>query len=132
MNPLSAFTYYRRHKCSALLSVALICLTTLGLYIMVAVLDSIPMRAQFIYLTKVSRVYPAGGDSLEPGVVSQIETHPDVADMNPDNGLHISPPTLLGLDNLRLMGVSQDDVQVLVDTLQARSRVCRGEEIILK
>jgi ABC-type antimicrobial peptide transport system permease subunit len=114
MNPLSPLTYYLRHKRSALLLVALICLATLGLYVMVAVLDSIPARAQFIYLTKVSRVYPASGESLEPGVVAHIETYPDVAYVIPDNGLNISPPTLIGLDNLRLMGVSRDDAQVLM------------------
>lgn len=114
MNPLSPLTYYRRHKRSALLLMALICLATLGLYVMVAVLDSIPMRAQYIYLTRVSRIYPAGGDTLEPGVVSQIEMHPDVAHVILDNGLHVSPPTLIGLDNLRLMGVSQGDAQILM------------------
>jgi ABC-type lipoprotein release transport system permease subunit len=114
MNPLSPLTYYLRHKRSALLLVALICLATLGLYVMVAVLDSIPARAQFIYLTKVSRVYPASGESLEPGTVAHIETYPDVAYVIPDNGLNISPPTLIGLDNVRLMGVSQDKAQVLM------------------
>jgi ABC-type lipoprotein release transport system permease subunit len=114
MNPLSPLTYYLRHKRSALLLVALICLATMGLYVMVAVLDSIPMRAEFIYLTKVSRVYPVSGESLEPGTVAYIETYPGVAYVIPDNGLHISTPTLIGLDNLRLMGVSRDNAQVLM------------------
>ncbi len=114
MNPLSPLTYHLRHKRSTLLLMALVCLATVGLYLMVSVLDSIPMRAQFTYLAKVSRVYPASGDSLEPGVVSQIETHSDVARVIPDNGLWISPPTLIGLDSLHLMGVSQDDTQHLM------------------
>jgi len=114
MNPVSPLTYYHRHKRSTLLLIVLVCLATAGLYVMVSVLDSIPLRAQFSYLTKVSRVYPAASDSLDPGVVSQIETHPDVARVIPDNGLYISPPALIGLDNLRLMGVSQDDAQYLM------------------
>jgi ABC-type antimicrobial peptide transport system permease subunit len=120
VKPLSLSTYYRRHKRSALLLVALICLATLGLHVIVAVLDSIPTRAEYIYLTKVSRVYPLSGDSLEPGVVSQVQTHPDVARIIPDNGLSITPPTLIGLDNLRLMGVSQDDAQYLMDHFGVR------------
>jgi ABC-type antimicrobial peptide transport system permease subunit len=108
-------TYHRRHKWSALLLLALITLATLALYVMVSVLDSIPMRARFHYLTRLSRVYPVAGSSLEAGVVSQIQTHPDVARAVPDNGLSISPPSLIGTDNLRLLGVSQDDAQYLMD-----------------
>ena len=46
MNPLSPFTYYRRHKRNALLQIALISLATVGLYLLVAVLDTIPMPRQ--------------------------------------------------------------------------------------
>ena len=114
MNPLSPVTFHLRHKRNTLLLMTLVCLATVGLYLMVSVLDSIPMRAQFTYLAKVSRVYPAGGDVLEPGVVSQIETHSDVARVIPDNGLWISPPALIGSDSLRLIGVSQEDTQYLM------------------
>jgi hypothetical protein len=120
MNPLSSLTYYRRHKHSALLLVALIALTTIGLYVMAAVLDTIPACGQYIYLTKVSRVYPAAGDTLEPGVVAQIETHPDVARVIPDNGLSLAPPTLIGSDRFRLMGVSQEDARYLIAQYGAR------------
>jgi ABC-type lipoprotein release transport system permease subunit len=114
MNPLSPFTYHRRHKGSALLLGALITLTTTGLYVMAAVLDTIPARGQYIYLTKASRVYPAAGDMLEPGVIAQIEAHPDVARVIPDNGLPLAPPTLIGSDLFRLMGVSQGDARYLM------------------
>jgi ABC-type antimicrobial peptide transport system permease subunit len=114
MNPLSPVTYYRRHKGSASLLITIISLATMGLFIMVGVLDSIPMRGHTSYLTRISRVYPAAGNSLEAGVGSQIQAHPDVARVIPDNGLHLAPPTLIGLDSLRLMGVSQDDAQYLM------------------
>ncbi len=114
MNPLSPVTYHLRHKRTTLLLMALVCLATIGLYLMVSVLDSIPMRAQFSYLTKVSRVYPAAGSSLDPGVLAQIETHPDVAHVILNNGVWISPPTLIGTDSLRLTGVSQEDAQYLM------------------
>jgi ABC-type antimicrobial peptide transport system permease subunit len=113
MNPLSPFTYYRRHKRSALLQIALISLATGGLFILVAVLDTIPLRANVSYLTRLSRVVPVGA-ALDPATVSQIQTHPDVARVIPDNGLQIHMPTLLGTDSQRLLGVSQEDAQVLM------------------
>jgi ABC-type antimicrobial peptide transport system permease subunit len=120
VNPLSTFTYHRRHKGSALLLLVLIALATLALYVMVSVLDSMPMRAHFHYLTRFSRVYPAGGGSLEPGVASQIQAHPDVARVVQDNGLSISSPSLIGTDDLRLLGVSQEDAQYLMDHVGVR------------
>lgn len=120
MNPLSPSTYHFRHKGSTLLLLALITLATLGLYVTVSVLDSIPMRANFHYLTRVSRVYPVAGTSVETAVVSQIQAHPGVARVVRDNGLSISPPTLIGLDNLRLLGVAQDEAQYLMDHMDVR------------
>ena len=113
MNPLSPFTYYRRHKRSALLQIALISLATAGLFILVAVLDTIPLRANVSYLTRLSQVIPTGG-ALDSTVVSQIETHPAVARAIPDNGLRISMPTLFGTDSQHLMGVSVEDAQYLM------------------
>jgi ABC-type antimicrobial peptide transport system permease subunit len=113
MNPLSPFTYYSRHKRSALLQIALISLATVGLFTLVAVLDTIPLRANVSYLTRLSQVTPAT-DALDPTIVSQIETHPDVARVIPDNGLWISMPTLFGTDSQHLMGVSGGDAQYLM------------------
>jgi ABC-type lipoprotein release transport system permease subunit len=116
MNPLSPLTYQRRHKWSASVLITLITLATMGLFIMVAVLDSITLtRAQVSYLTRVSQVYPNLELSFEPGVVSQIQTHPGVARIIPENGLSISLPGLGASDSLNLLGVSQDDVQYLMD-----------------
>jgi ABC-type antimicrobial peptide transport system permease subunit len=119
MNPLSPLTYYRRHKRSALLQIALISLATVGLFVLVAVLDTIPQRANVSYLTKLSRVIPIGG-TLDPAVVSQIQTHPDVAHVIPDNGLRITLPTLLGTDSQDLLGVSPQDAQILMQTCGVR------------
>jgi len=136
MDPLSPLTYIRRHKKSVLLLAGLICLATMGLYIMVAVLDSIPMRAQSSYLTRVSRVYPMGSGVLDPAVTSQIQTHPGVERAIPDNGLNISVPSLIGVDNLHLMGVSPTDAQSLMDHYavhlgQGRLFEPRTNEIVL-
>jgi ABC-type lipoprotein release transport system permease subunit len=113
VNPLSPFTYYRRHKRSALLQIALISLATVGLFILVGVLDAVPMRANVSYLTKLSRVIPTGG-ALDPAAVSQIQTHPDVARTVPDNGLRLSLPSLIGTDSQHLLGVSPQDAENLM------------------
>jgi ABC-type antimicrobial peptide transport system permease subunit len=135
MNPLSPFTYYRRHKWSALLQIALISLATVGLFVLVGVLDAIPLRANVSYLTKLSRVIPTGG-ALDPAVVSQVQTHSDVARTIPDNGLGISLPSLLGTDSQRLLGVSPQDAQYLmqycgVRLKEGRMFEPRSNEIVL-
>lgn len=119
MNPLSPLTYYRRHKQSALLQIALISLATVGLFILVGVLDAVPLRANVSYLTKLSRVIPTAG-TLDPAAVSQIQTHPDVAHTIPDNGLRISLPSLIGTDSQHLLGVSPQDAQYLMEQCGVR------------
>lgn len=113
MNPLSPLTYYRRHKKGALLQIALISLATAGLFVLVGVLDAIPLRADASYITKLSRVMPIGA-ALDPATVSQIQTHPDVARTIPDNGLGLSLPSLLGTDSQHLLGVSPQDAKALM------------------
>jgi ABC-type antimicrobial peptide transport system permease subunit len=113
MNPTSPVTYYRRHKRSALLQITLISLATVGLFVLVAVLDTIPLRGNVSYLARLSQVTPTGG-ALDPAVVSQIQTHPDVARAIPDNGLRITLPTLLGTDSQRLLGVSPEDAEYIM------------------
>jgi putative ABC transport system permease protein len=113
MNPLSPLTYYRRHRGSALLQMALIGFATVGLFVLVGVLDAIPLRANVSYLTRLGRVIPVGG-TLDPTLVSQIQAHPDVARVIPENGLWITLPTLLGTDSQHLMGISQGDAQLLM------------------
>jgi ABC-type antimicrobial peptide transport system permease subunit len=135
MNPLSPLTYYRRHKRSALLQIALISLATVGLFVLVAVLDTIPQRANVSYLTKFSRAVPTGG-RLDPGVVSQIQAHPDVARTIPDNGLRISPPALLGTDSQSLLGVSPEDAQYVMQQCGVRLKEgrmfkARSNEIVI-
>ena len=120
MNPLSPLTYYRRHKRSALLLVALVTLATMTLYTIVGVLDSITMQLDLSYLSRVSRVRPDTGQALDPGVMPQIQAHPDVARVVWDNGLTITVPTLGGIEAMHLIGVPQDDVQYLMERCGVR------------
>jgi ABC-type lipoprotein release transport system permease subunit len=115
MNPLSPFTYYKRHKGRTLLLVAIIALATAGLFLMVAVLDTIPLRANGSYLNHISRVYPLTEDELDPGIVSQLQVHPDVVRVVHETGFHITYPVLIGSESLRLLGVSTEDASYLIE-----------------
>jgi len=125
MNPLSAWAFHRRHKKSALLLLSLITLTTLGLYVMVAVLDSLTlMNAEISYLKHVSQVIPNGEPLFEPDVVSRIQSHPDVERAIPENGLWIDQPALVDTHSISLLGIPQDDLQYLID--RCRMRIKEG------
>jgi ABC-type lipoprotein release transport system permease subunit len=125
MNPLSPFTYYRRHKRQALLLVGIVVLTTLGLYAMVGMMA--PVRDHMAYislgpLTRFSMVYPEYDRSLDPAIVSQIRANPDVARVIPENGmgLSINVPSLATLSSTRVLGVPEEDMQYLLDACDLR------------
>jgi hypothetical protein len=115
MNPLTPLTYYGRHKRQTLLLVGLIALMTLGVCTMVRLLDSLPegRYAAGNYLTRISLV-TAGGPSLDPGVVSQIRTHPGVAQVIEEKGLELEAPNIFGEHHL--FGLTETDMRVLMET----------------
>lgn len=125
MNPLSPFTYYRRHKRQTLLLVSLVALVTLGIYVMVGMVYPILEHQSALILgplIRFSLVYPATGSSPEPAVVSQIRAHPDVARVMPENGLglYINVPSLVVESSFRVLGLSEADVEVLIDLCDLR------------
>jgi len=119
MNPQSPLTYYIRHKRQTVLLVRLISLMTFGICVMVRLLDSVPenMYIAGSYLTRVSLV-SAVGPSLDPGVVSQIRTHPDVSKVIREKGLDITLPPLFG--NYHLFGVTEGDLSILMEASDLR------------
>jgi ABC-type lipoprotein release transport system permease subunit len=136
MNPLSPLTYYRRHKSSATLLVGLIGLATLGICVMVRLLDALAEQAETSerYLTRFSMV-SAIGPSLDPGVVSQIRVHPGVARAIPERSLYIGTPMNTS-GGFRLFGVPEADVEFLMDTCDLRLKegrllTARTDEIVL-
>ncbi len=92
----------------------LIALSTIGIFVMVAILGSIPGRINTEYLTQVSHVIPLSGNELEPGVVSRIQVHPGVERVIPASELSLYYPALLGSADIKLLGVSPDDAAYLV------------------
>ncbi len=119
MNPLSPFTYYRRHLKSTLLLLTLIALITFGVCVMVRLLDSVPenWHNAGLYLTRVSLV-SAAGPSLDPSVVAQIRAHPDVAQVIQEKGLPMELPPLAG--EYHLFGLTKADMQMFIDTCDLR------------
>ena len=89
MNPLASLTYYKRHQGNTLLLVIIIILATMGLFLMVAVLDTIPLRVNANYLNYVTLIYPKAGNDVESGIVSQLQIRPDVDRVISETGLNI-------------------------------------------
>jgi ABC-type lipoprotein release transport system permease subunit len=124
MNPLSAWTYYRRHKQQAVLLASFIGLTTLGLYLMGALSWALfvePARANRMFLSKFSIVMPTGEQDTA-SVAAQLRAHPEVAQVIPVVlGQGISLPQLIGSDTdwLNLLGLAQDDVATVLDRSSA-------------
>jgi ABC-type antimicrobial peptide transport system permease subunit len=114
MNPLSPFTYYRRHKRRALMLIALLVLAVTGLYLLVALMQESYVTPNFTvnrYLSKFSLVQPDPGTTLDPAVAAQIRTHPDVAQVLPQNNVEITVPNVGGLGfYFRLLGLQEADV----------------------
>jgi ABC-type antimicrobial peptide transport system permease subunit len=115
MNPLSPLTYYSRHKRQTLLLLILVSLMTLGISVMVRLPDSFleHMAYSESYVTRTSLV-SAIGPSLDPGIVAQIRSHPDVARVMPEKGLFVTWPPIGG-DSL-LFGAPESDLRFLLDT----------------
>jgi len=127
MNPLSPFTYRRRHTRQTLLLVGLVTLVTLGIYLMVGMLYPVLEHNAAVVLGPLSHfslVYAVRGSPLEPTVVSQIRAHPDVARVIPENGLglFIQVPSLVATGAFRLLGLSETDMQALLDVCDLRLR----------
>jgi ABC-type lipoprotein release transport system permease subunit len=138
MNPLSPFTYYRRHKRSALLMMTVIGLVTLGITVMVGLLDSLTENLDILsgQLTRFSLVHPATGDSLDPAVVARIRVHPGVAHVVPLQRLFINMPLGPATGSWSLLGVSEADVPLLMELCdvrlkEGRSAQPRTNEIVL-
>jgi hypothetical protein len=119
MNPLSPVTYCRRQKKSTLALLALIALVTLGFSVMVRLPDSFVEHMFYSesYMTRVSLV-SAIGSALDPGLVSQIRTHPDVARVMQEMGLFVTWPPISGSSHL--FGLSESDMPVLLDVCDLR------------
>ena len=150
MNPLSPFTYYRRHKRQALLVLVLIGSLTLGVYVIVSLtgVSNGTMRLSFHYLNRMSRLLASKGPdigmqsgiptigTLDSGFATQIRAHPDVAAVLPENGLYVGVPLAgMGIPT-PVLGVTEADLPVVTEACDLRLKAGRlisprASEIIL-
>ncbi|MCP4539672.1 MAG: hypothetical protein GY832_21250 [Chloroflexi bacterium] len=120
MNPLSTWTFYRRHKRRATLLLSLICAGTIGLYLLSALALAIfftPDHTSNMFLQNFSTVVPIDGRELDPTVVSQIRVNPDVAQIIPlKSGLEIEAPNpVRGDTDFYLIGLQEADVHHVLE-----------------
>jgi ABC-type lipoprotein release transport system permease subunit len=120
VNPLSPLTYYRRHKRAALLLLVLIGSLTLGVFFMVGVMStgSESTFYRYYYLTRLSRI--VAGQALDPGSVAQLRAHLDVAAVLPENGLNVNFPAYGGVHSRPLLGVTEADLPLVMETCDLR------------
>jgi len=128
MNPVSPFTYYRRHKGQALLLVVLISSLTLGVITMVRMTDVVfdSMRYPFHYLTRMSHLMPNAAPDIDwesrsstvgmvdSSIVAQIRVHPGVAAVLPENGLYVGVPMGMVIP-APVLGVTEGDLPVVME-----------------
>ncbi len=114
MNPLSPFTYYRRHKGQTLMLIVLLALAVMGLYLLAGLFQESFVTPDYTinrYLSNFSLVQPDMGLPPDPAVAAQIRAHPDVAQVLPQNNVEIAVPNVGGLGfYFRLLGLREADV----------------------
>jgi len=125
MNPLSPLTYHRRHRQHAALLAGLVGLMTLAVYLLYTLSSANfveSMRMAGMYLEKFSVVYPNSGDELDPTIVTQIRTHPDVAHAFPvktEVGIKYTYPLGGNWDLANMMGLREADMPVVMELCNA-------------
>jgi len=139
MNPLSPFTYYRRHKRRALLLVGLIAALTLGVHMMYSLTNVIgeTYYHSVRYLTRMSRLSFGGtSDSTIAAIANQIRAHEGVDYVFSENGLQANAPAVIGVSEFPILGVTEANLPVVIDACDLRLKTGRlveprAAEIIL-
>jgi ABC-type lipoprotein release transport system permease subunit len=125
MNPLSAWTFYRRHKRHAAMLLSLSIVVTLGLYSLVALVWGAliePSRLAYMAFSKFSLVTPQSTQSgPDPAVLTRLQDNPDIAKIMPSTFIRIELPAMVpgqGFD-LPLLGLMEEDVTYLLERVAA-------------
>jgi ABC-type lipoprotein release transport system permease subunit len=125
MNPLSTWTYYRRHKRYVALLLSLAIVITIGLYSMVALVWGVFVetpRLVYMGLSKFSMVTPVTHEhGPDMAVIDKIRANPDVAQLVPTTIIPVQIPGLVpGAEfELDLLGLSEKDILILLDLFEA-------------
>ena len=125
MNPLSTWTFYRRHKRHAALLLGLGVVVTLGLYSLVALVWAVfvePPRLAYMALSEFSMVTPQSGErGPDPAVLARIQANPDVAVVIPATVIRIQIPGIMPGESFQfdMLGLSDEDMPYLLDRFGA-------------
>jgi ABC-type lipoprotein release transport system permease subunit len=125
MNPLSAWTYCRRHTARTALLLSLIILVTSGLHLMGALVWGVfvePGRLAQMALSRFSMVTPESDASgLEPAVIAQIRANPDVAQVIRATTIRIQLPGMMPGESFQfdLLGLMEEDVPYVLERFGA-------------
>jgi ABC-type lipoprotein release transport system permease subunit len=125
VNPLSAWTFYRRHKRRAALLLSTVGVVTAGIYLMVALIWAMfiePGRSNFMFLSRFSVVVPRFYESVpDPAVIAQvtaqIRANPDVAQVIPASTIWIALPQVMagGSTGFSLLGLMEEDMPYILE-----------------
>jgi ABC-type lipoprotein release transport system permease subunit len=125
MNPLSPWTYYRRHRRHAAMLLSLSIIVTVGLYVMVALVWGVliePSRLAYMAFSRFSLVTPQSTHSgPDPAVLARLQDNPDIAKIMPSTFIRIQLPGMVpgqGFD-LPLLGLMEEDVTYLLERIAA-------------
>jgi ABC-type lipoprotein release transport system permease subunit len=122
MGPLSAGTFYRRHKRRAALLLGLTVLVTAGLYLMGALVWGVfvePARLSYMALSKFSIVTPESSP-----VIAQIRAYPDVARTVPTTFIRTTLPSVMPGEGYQfdLLGLMEEDMPYVLERCGATVR----------
>ncbi len=125
MNPLSSWTYYRRHKAQASILLGLSIMVTIGIYSMVALVWGVfvePARMSYMALSRFSLVtleYDNNGP--DPAVIAQIDANPDIAMVIPSSAIKIELPSIMAGSGVQfeLHGLMAEDLPGILERCSA-------------
>jgi hypothetical protein len=118
MNPLSTWTFYRRHKGHAALMLGLSIAVTVGLYSLVALVWGVnvePARMAYTAYSEFSMVTSWSSEEA-PGVHARLQSNPDIARIIPSILIRVELPGMMpGLGfQFDLLGLLNEDMVYLL------------------
>jgi ABC-type lipoprotein release transport system permease subunit len=121
MNPLSAWTFSRRHRRRTALLLGLTGLVTAGFYLMIALVWAVYVelgRSNLMFLSRFSVVMPEStADGPSPAVVARIRGNPDVARVVPAAEIWIELPGIMPGEGSGsyLLGLAEEDAPAILE-----------------
>lgn len=125
MNPLSTWTFYRRHKGHATLLLSLSVIVTMGLYALVALVWGVmvePARMAYAAYSEFSMVTPRSSkDAPDPAMLTRLESNPDIEKIIPSTFIRIELPSLVPGQGFQfdLLGLMEEDTAYLLERFAA-------------